>query len=165
MPGGIRTFSTPYINTVLSYYSSRGFGLAKGGRLQSSFEAQLVSVWLKWNANKRGGTEEWWGFSQCLRQQLLSIAVVQILFRAFTPFSLCCLFPTTVLPQLSMYLVYDSMHKQLVQERATGGFLMHGAASNSYQSQYRQDIIFSSSLGLQSKSGWLTQSITNSLHM
>ena len=44
-------------------------------------------------------------------------------------------FPVPFFPA-SMHCVYDLMHKQVVQFRATGSHLMHGAARIAFQSRY-----------------------------
>ena len=44
-------------------------------------------------------------------------------------------FPVPFFPA-SMHCVYDLMHKQVVQLRATGSHLMHGAARIAFQSRY-----------------------------
>lgn len=81
---------------------------------------------------------EKWGFSHslCSQQCLLRLRKVQTLLHAFTPFSApLFVFPLPYFPA-SMHRAYDLMHKQVVQVRATGSHLMHGAARISFQSRY-----------------------------
>lgn len=156
--GGIRSFSTPYINIVIfqeqGSLAGEGTGITvlfwlSAGRCLIEVESQEEGKdW--WRMEYDG---EWWGFphSLCQQQCLLSLTVLQTLLHAVTPFSPCCAFPPARLPCLPMYLAYDSMHKQVVRERATGGHLAHGVARISYQSQCSQSSFSQAAWGYRAK--------------
>ena len=148
MTGGIKTFSTPFNNIVTLHEQGSLAGKVRGITvlIWNSAGRCLIEVESQEEGRDQGLVKV---FPQCVYDNVFR-AVFQTLFHAFTPFSPRCLFPPTF--SASPCILFLTQRTNNLSRRGPQGVTWCTALlSVTIQSV----IIFISSLGLRSKTGWL----------